>query len=134
MDALVLIGKYIDFSMATQGTQIKLNENQIDALKIEASNAPDLMRFDTLNKRVLVHGHVHVNGSLSYVPNHVRFYNDVDYIPPGASEIIVDSRNRSNTLFLPLLGPSTQAQVVYVDTINKNVTKNQCNTTGCTVL
>ena len=80
------------------------------------------MRFDTLNKRVLVHGHVHVNGSLSYVPNHVRFYNDVDYIPPGASEIIVDSRNRSNTLFLPLLGPSTQAQIVYIDTINKDLT------------
>ena len=59
-------GGYIDFSMATQGTQIKLKENHIDALKIEAINALDLMRFDTLNKRVLVNGHVDVNGSLSY--------------------------------------------------------------------
>ena len=73
---LILNSGLMDFSTAPEGTHFLLNDNQLDALTIEAVNAPKLMRFDTLNERVLVNGHVIVNGLLEYEPPKIHFEND----------------------------------------------------------
>ena len=118
---LILNSGLMDFSTAPEGTHFLLNDNQLDALTIEAVNAPKLMRFDTLNERVLVNGHVIVNGLLEYEPPKIHFENDVAYIPPGSSEVIIDSKHLTNKLYLPLIGQSLKVVVDSIDTDKKDI-------------